>query len=45
MRKTLQFVLRFQGTTLLVAIGTLALTIFLFIVIPKGFFPDSGYRA
>ncbi len=42
--KTLQFVLRFQGTTLLVAVGTLALTIFLFIVIPKGFFPiqDTG---
>jgi multidrug efflux pump len=42
--KTLQFVLRFQSTTLLVAVGTLALTIFLFIVIPKGFFPiqDTG---
>jgi multidrug efflux pump len=42
--KTLQFVLRYQGTTLLVATGTLALTIFLFIVIPKGFFPiqDTG---
>jgi multidrug efflux pump len=41
---TLRFVLRFQGTTLLIAIGTLALTIFLFIVIPKGFFPiqDTG---
>jgi multidrug efflux pump len=42
--RTLQFVLRFQGTTLLVAVATLALTIFLFIVIPKGFFPiqDTG---
>jgi multidrug efflux pump len=42
--RTLQFVLRFQGITLLVAIATLALTIFLFIVIPKGFFPiqDTG---
>ncbi len=42
--RTLQFVLRFQGVTLLVAIATLALTIFLFIVIPKGFFPiqDTG---
>jgi multidrug efflux pump len=42
--KTLQFVLRYQGTTLLIAIGTLALTIFLFIVVPKGFFPiqDTG---
>jgi multidrug efflux pump len=42
--KTLQFVLRYQGTTLLIAVGTLALTIFLFFVIPKGFFPiqDTG---
>ena len=42
--KTLRFVLRYQGTTLLIAIGTLALTIFLFFVIPKGFFPiqDTG---
>ncbi|HXK00883.1 MAG TPA: efflux RND transporter permease subunit [Verrucomicrobiae bacterium] len=42
--KTLQFVLRYQKTTLLVAIGTLALTVALFIVIPKGFFPiqDTG---
>jgi multidrug efflux pump len=41
---TLQFVLRHQTTTLLVAAGTLALTIFLFVVIPKGFFPiqDTG---
>jgi multidrug efflux pump len=42
--KTLQFVLRFQKTTLLVAAGTFALTVALFIVIPKGFFPiqDTG---
>jgi multidrug efflux pump len=42
--KTLRFVLRYQSTTLLVAVGTLAFTIFLFIVIPKGFFPiqDTG---
>ncbi|HLJ17346.1 MAG TPA: efflux RND transporter permease subunit [Bryobacteraceae bacterium] len=42
--RTLQFVLRFQTSTLLVAAGTLALTIFLFVVIPKGFFPiqDTG---
>jgi len=42
--KTLQFVLRFQTITLLVAAGTLALTIILFIRIPKGFFPiqDTG---
>jgi multidrug efflux pump len=42
--RTLKVVLRFQGLTLLVAVGTLALTIFLYIVIPKGFFPvqDTG---
>ena len=42
--RTLQFVLRFQTITLLVAAGTLALTIILFIRIPKGFFPiqDTG---
>ena len=42
--ETLQFVLRFQKTTLLVAVGTLALTVGLFLSIPKGFFPiqDTG---
>jgi len=42
--KTLQFVLRFQTTTLFVALGTFALTVGLFIIIPKGFFPiqDTG---
>ncbi len=42
--RTLRFVLRFQVTTLLVAIGTLALTGLLFWIIPKGFFPiqDTG---
>ena len=42
--RTLKFVLRFQGLTLLVALATLLLTIFLYIVIPKGFFPvqDTG---
>jgi len=42
--RTLQFVLRHQPTTLLVTFGTLALTIFLFIIVPKGFFPlqDTG---
>ncbi len=42
--RTLQFVLRFQGTTLLVALGTLVFTIVLFLMIPKGFFPiqDTG---
>ncbi len=42
--KTLQFVLRFQTLTLLVAVATLVVTILLFIRIPKGFFPiqDTG---
>jgi multidrug efflux pump len=42
--RTLKFVLGYQTITLLVALGTLALTIFLYIVIPKGFFPvqDTG---
>jgi len=42
--RTLQFVLRYQTATFLVAVGTLALTVILYIVIPKGFFPvqDTG---
>ncbi len=42
--RTLKFVLRFQTITLFVALATLMLTIFLYIIIPKGFFPvqDTG---
>ena len=42
--RTLKFVLRYQSITLLVALGTLVLTVFLYIIIPKGFFPvqDTG---
>ncbi len=42
--RTLKWVLGFQLVTLLVAIATLGLTIFLFLIIPKGFFPiqDTG---
>ena len=42
--RTLKFVLRYQTITLLVALGTLVLTIFLYVIIPKGFFPtqDTG---
>jgi multidrug efflux pump len=42
--RALKVVLRFQTITLLVALATLALTIFLYIIIPKGFFPiqDTG---
>jgi multidrug efflux pump len=39
--RTLKVVLRYQTITLLVALGTLALTIYLYIVIPKGFFPEQ----
>ncbi|OLF54069.1 MdtB/MuxB family multidrug efflux RND transporter permease subunit [Pseudomonas chlororaphis] len=40
----LQWVLKHQPLTLLVAVGTLALTVFLYMVVPKGFFPvqDTG---
>jgi multidrug efflux pump len=42
--RTLQFVLRFRSTTLLVTVGTLVGTILLYIYVPKGFFPvqDTG---
>ena len=42
--RTLQFVLRYRFTTLLVTIGTLVLTSVLYIIVPKGFFPvqDTG---
>jgi multidrug efflux pump len=42
--RTLKYVLRYQTITLLVALSTLLLTVFLYIVIPKGFFPvqDTG---
>jgi multidrug efflux pump len=42
--RTLQFVLRYRKTTLLVTMATLAGTIFLYIYVPKGFFPvqDTG---
>ena len=41
---TLRWVLRFRAITLLVALGTLVLTIWLYVVVPKGFFPvqDTG---
>jgi multidrug efflux pump len=42
--RTLQVVLRHQVITLLIAVGTLGLTVYLFVIIPKGFFPvqDTG---
>ena len=42
--RTLQWVLKRQTATLLVAVGTLILTIFLYVIVPKGLFPvqDTG---
>jgi len=42
--RTLKFVLKHQTITLIVTAATLVLTIFLYIVVPKGFFPvqDTG---
>jgi hydrophobe/amphiphile efflux-1 (HAE1) family protein len=43
-RRTLDVALRFQFITLMVFIGTVCLTVFLYVIIPKGFFPtqDTG---
>ena len=42
--RTLQTVLRYRTTTLIVTVGTLVATILLYIYVPKGFFPvqDTG---
>ena len=40
-RRTLDIALRFQFITLMVFFATMAVTVFLFITIPKGFFPDQ----
>ncbi|HEX4145556.1 MAG TPA: multidrug efflux RND transporter permease subunit [Pirellulales bacterium] len=42
--KTLSWVLRFQALTMLVTLATLGLTIYLYVIVPKGFFPqqDTG---
>ncbi|MGA2109043.1 MAG: multidrug efflux RND transporter permease subunit [Syntrophorhabdales bacterium] len=42
--RTLRWVLERQKATMLVAAGTLVLTVFLYMVVPKGFFPveDTG---
>jgi len=42
--RTLRFVLRFQTITLLAAFGILVLTVLLYAIVPKGFFPtqDTG---
>ncbi len=45
--RTLAVVLRFRGTTLLIALGTAVVTAVLAMVVPKGFFPqqDTGMIA
>src|SRR5215472_6303250 len=42
--RTLQWVLRHQTATLLATVGALALTLYLYVIVPKGFFPvqDTG---
>ncbi len=42
--RTLRFVLGFQAITLLIAVAVMVLTVFLYIIVPKGFFPtqDTG---
>src|ERR1700741_2229362 len=42
--RILQVLVRHQGLTLIVAVATLVFTVYLYIVIPKGFFPaqDTG---
>jgi multidrug efflux pump len=42
--RTLRWVLKHQTATLLVTAGTLVLTLYLYVVVPKGFFPvqDTG---
>jgi multidrug efflux pump len=41
---TLRVVLRYQRTTLIITVGTLAATVLLYLYVPKGFFPvqDTG---
>ena len=42
--RTLQWVLRHQTATLLATVGAVALTVYLYMIVPKGFFPvqDTG---
>ena len=42
--RTLRWVLKHQPTTMIVAFGTLVLTVVLYVIVPKGFFPvqDTG---
>ncbi len=38
---SLRFVLRHQWATLMVTVGTVALTVYLYVIVPKGFFPQQ----
>jgi multidrug efflux pump len=42
--RSLKLVLRYQPLTLLITIGTAALSVYLYVIVPKGFFPqqDTG---
>jgi multidrug efflux pump subunit AcrB len=40
-RRTLDIVLRHQFITLMVFFGTMCLTVYLYVIIPKGFFPEQ----
>jgi multidrug efflux pump len=42
--RTLRFVLRHQFSTLVVTLSTIAVTVYLYVIVPKGFFPqqDTG---
>ena len=44
-RRTLDLALRFQGMMLIVTLATLVASVWLYVVVPKGFFPteDTGY--
>ena len=39
--RSLQLVMRHRGVTMLVSLAIFVVTVFLFVVIPKGFFPDE----
>jgi multidrug efflux pump len=43
--RSLEFVLRHQGAALVVTAGTLATTIWLYIIVPKGFLPEQDTGA
>ena len=42
--RLLTVALRYQPVTLLIALATLALTVFLYIVVPEGLLPGAGHR-